>query len=105
MKAFAALVLSAVVAIGVAVAAHPMTYKGTVVSADAKKLVATVTDEMTKKESTMTFAITTATKIYRGDKKITFADAHIVKDERVAVTIDADEKGNKAEEIRLAAAK
>ena len=106
MKAIAAFVLSAVVvAMGAAAWAHPMTYKGTVVSVDVDKLVAKVTDDMSKKESTMTFAITAATKIYRGDKTIKFADAHIVKDERVAVTIDADQKGNKAEEIRLAAAK
>lgn len=106
MKSATACVLAAVVVVlGTSIVAHEMTYKGVVVSVDARKLVAKVTDDTTKKESSMAFDITTATKIYRGDKKVTFEAAGIVKDERVAVTIDHDEPGDKALEIRLAAAK
>lgn len=106
VKSVTALVLSVIVVIfGVSVIAHEMSYKGTVVSVDAKKLVTRVVDDTTKKESNMTFDITAATKIYRGKKIVTFEAARIAKEERVVVTINHDEPGDKALEIRLAAAK
>ena len=62
-------------------------------------------DDTSKKESTMIFEVTGTTKVFRGDKTVKYADAHIQKDERVAVTIDHDEPGERAVEIRLAATK
>jgi hypothetical protein len=96
---------AAMIASAVSVFAHPATYKGTVISVEMKTLHVKVIDDTTKKESTMIFEVTPTTKVYRGDKTVKYADAHILKDERVAVTIDHDEPGEKAVEIRLAAAK
>ena len=95
----------ALFASGVRVLAHPVTYKGTVVSVEAKTIHVSVIDDTSKKTSPMTFEITATTKVYRGDTVVKYADAKIQKDERVAVTIDHDEPGEKAVEIRLAATK
>jgi len=85
------------------VAAHEVTYKGTVISVEPAKLQVKVIDDKDDKKTTpMTFAITDKTKIFRGDIELKLADAKIVKDERVAVTINHDEAGYKALEIRLA---
>ena len=106
MRAMAAAVASAVMiaATTVAILAHPMTYKGTVISVGASSLVVKATDDMTKKESTKTFKVGEKTKIYRGDTVVTFAAAKVMKDERIAVTINMDEAPDAALEIRLAAA-
>ena len=107
MKALAAIVVSTVVmaVAATAVMAHPMMYKGTVVSVAATSLQVRAVDDMTKKESTMTFKVSDKTKVYRGDKLVKFADAHVVKDERIVVTTNMDEFPDLALEIRLAAAK
>jgi hypothetical protein len=94
-----------VMALTVAVLAHPMTYKGTVVSVAATSLQVKAMDDMTRKESTMTFKVSDKTKVYRGDKLVTFADAHVMKDERIAITTNMDEAPDLALEIRLAPAK
>ena len=104
MRAIAAIVLS-VAALSVAVLAHPMTYKGTVISVTESAVQVKAVDDMTKKESTTTFKVTDKTKVFRGDKQMTFADAKVQKDERIAVTINMDTAKDVAEEIRLAAAK
>lgn len=107
MKAMAAMVVGAVVmAVTVAVVmAHPMTYKGTVVSVAATSLQVKAMDDMTKKESTMTFKVSDKTKVYRGDALVTFAAAKVQKDERIAVTVNMDESPDAALELRLAVAK
>ena len=106
MRAIAAVVASvAVMAVATVVLAHPMTYKGTVVSVDATSLQVKATDDMTKKESTMTFKVTDKTKVYRGEKLVTFGEAKVQKDERIAVTVNMDQSPDAALEIRLAAAK
>ncbi len=97
--------LTMVMALTVAVLAHPMTYKGTVVSVAATSLQVKAMDDMTRKESTMTFKVSDKTKVYRGDKLVTFADAHVMKDERIAITTNMDEAPDLALEIRLAPAK
>ncbi len=106
MKTMAAAVASAVMVMAAtaAILAHPMTYKGTVVSVAAASLQVKAMDDMTKKESTMTFKVSEKTKVYRGDKLVTFVDAKVMKDERIAVTINMDEAPDAALEIRLAAA-
>ena len=103
-RAIAAVVLT-VAALSVAVLAHPMTYKGTVVSVAKASVQVKAVDDMTKKESTTTFKITAKTKIFRGDKQMTFAEAKVQKDERIAVTTNMDKAKDDAEVIRLAATK
>ena len=107
MRVMAAAMMSAVVIVAAAavVMAHPMTYKGTVVSVAAASLQVKAMDDMTKKESTMTFKVSDKTKVYRGDKLVKFADAHLVKDERIVVSTNMDESPDLALEVRLAAAK
>ena len=99
------LCLGLVALAGSSLAAHDVTYLGTVVSAVPTKVVVNVTDEKTKKTTAMSFAITTKTKIVRGEKAVAFADAHMTKEERVAVTINHEEPGQKATLIRLPARK
>jgi hypothetical protein len=69
---------------------HEVTYKGTVVSTDEKKVVVTVVNEKTKKPESMTFKHDSDTKMLRGDRVVTYAQAQIVKNEKIAVTVDHD---------------
>lgn len=85
------------------VLAHPVSYKGTVISVQPKALQVKVIDDTSKRASTLIFEVTAETKVFRGDKPVRYADAHIQNGERVAVTIDHSEPGEKAAEIRLAA--
>lgn len=87
---------------GVAGLAHEMTYKGTVMASTASNVQVKVIDDSSKKETPTTFKVTPKTKVFRGDKAVGFADAHIQKDERVAVTVDHDQDGLAAIVIRLA---
>lgn len=84
--------------------AHPMTYKGTVVAVTQTTIQMRGVDDMSKKEATTTFKITAKTKVLRGDKAVTFADAKVKKDERIAVTTDMDATPDEAVVVRLAAA-
>ncbi len=86
----------------VALMAHPMTYKGTVVSVAESTLQVHAMDDMTKKESTMTFKVNDKTKVLRGETVVKFADAKIQKDERIAVTVNTDTAPDAALVIRLA---
>lgn len=101
MRAIVTGVVFAVMA-AVGVLAHPMSYKGTVVSVSASSLQVHAMDDMTKKESTMTFKVTDKTKVLRGDAAVKFADARIQKDERIVVTVNTDTAADVALEIRLA---
>ncbi|HEX5069781.1 MAG TPA: hypothetical protein VFV78_06145 [Vicinamibacterales bacterium] len=81
--------LSLVVAVLVAstaVFAHG--FEGTVVSATPAAITISVVDESTKKASPMTFDIGKQTKIQRGTKVVSFADAKIEKGEKVSIEID-----------------
>ena len=91
--------------LGAALLAHEETYKGTVIAVEAAKIQVRVIDETSKKETATDFGVTAKTKIFRGDKTVTFAAARIQKDERIAVTINHDAPGRDATVIRLAAAK
>ena len=104
-RLIASLCLTLMAAAAPTLVAHDMTYLGTVATVAPAKLVVNVTDEKTKKTSAMTFAITEKTRIIRGEKSVTLADAHIAKNERVAVTINHDEPGQTATIIRLATRK
>lgn len=84
--------------------AHEQTFKGTVIAVKDQKIeVLVVVDEKAKKGKPMVFEVTPATKILRGTVEVKLADAHIAKDERIAVTINNDVPGQKATVIRLAA--
>ena len=83
--------------------AHEETYKGTVISTTKAKVQISVIDEKTKKVSSMEFAITSKTKVLRGEKLVKFSDARIKKDERIAVTVNHDKSMTDAVVIRLAA--
>lgn len=91
---------------GVTLAAHEVTYKGTVVSAsritDGKMTVqVSVVDAKTKKPSTMKFIVDKYTKVLRGDTLVPFDQARIAKNEKIAVTINDDEEGDGAVVVRL----
>lgn len=87
-----------------AVNAHPMTYQGTVLAVQLAKLQVRAVDPMTKKEGDYWFAIDKDTKVTRGGKKVSYADAKIAAGERIVVIVDMDaETKMLAEEVRLAA--
>ena len=90
---------------GATMLAHEVTYRGTVIAVATAKVQVRVSDEKTKKEAPMDFAVTPKTKVLRGDKAVTFADARIQKDERISVTVNNDEDETRAITIRLAAQK
>jgi len=103
MALFGAIALLALVASTI-VGAHPMNYQGTVISAGPAKLAIKTIDEKTKKESTVTFTIDRNTKVKRGDRLVSYADAKIVANERIVVIVDMDAATKMvAEEIRLGA--
>ena len=83
--------------------AHDMVYKGTVSSVKNDKIEVKVIDEKTQKESPMTFEITEKTKVFRGEHEVKFADAHVQKDERIAITVNHDVSATKATVVRLPA--
>lgn len=85
--------------------AHEVVYTGTVVSVEAATVDVAVIAEDTKVrgETVITFTVTDTTKVLRGDRRVSFEDAHIQTEERVAVIADLDDGGSEALEIRLAA--
>lgn len=101
----AAMVVAVLALAGAPALAHEVTYKGTVIAVESTTLRVSVIDDATKKASPMAFAITERTRVYRGDKVVSITQARIQKGERIAVTINHDEPGQKATEIRLAAGK
>jgi hypothetical protein len=93
-----ALVISALTA---GLAAHEVSYKGTVVTATHESIKITVVDEKTKKPTVMSFDLDKETKIFRGEKAVTFDEAKILKDETVVVVIDHDLDETLAMSIRI----
>ena len=85
----------------VAALAHQVTYKGTVIALDKESVRVTVIDDKTKKPADMKFDFDKETKILRGDKRVTIAEARIVKGEKISVTIDHDVDETLAIVIRL----
>jgi hypothetical protein len=86
---------------GTPLAAHQITFKGTVVSVDKASVKVTVVDEKTKKPVQKSFDFDKETKILRGDKLVSIEHARIVKGEKIAVTIDHDIDETLAIVIRL----
>ena len=81
--------------------AHEVTYRGTVVSTDAKAIRMTVVDAKTKKSSTLTFEHDKNTKFLRGDKLMSVVDVKIQKGEKIALTVNTDDDENYAQIVRL----
>lgn len=105
MKTVRTLIAGALVACvtSVTMLAHDMVYKGTVTGVKSDKIEVKVIDEKTQKESPMTFEVTDKTKVFRGEQEVKFAEAHVQKDERIAVTVNHDVSATKATVVRLAA--
>lgn len=103
MNRFASSVAILVLAVAGLTAAsrHEVTYKGTVVSADDKKVTVTVVNAKTKKPENIGFSFDKETKVLRGDKVVTYTQAKIQKGEKIAVTVDHDLDENFALIIRL----
>jgi len=110
MKHVVALVVTLAVAgiAGVTLAAHEITFKGTVVSVEPGKIVkvkVNVVDPKTKKTTAMVFELDDETKILRGDVVVKIADAKIEKGEQISVTVDHDTSETEANVVRLPAKK
>ena len=86
---------------GTPLAAHQITFKGTVVSVDKTSVKVTVVDEKTKKPVQKSFDFDKDTKILRGDKLVSIEQARIGKGEKISVTIDHDIDETLAIVIRL----
>ena len=76
-------------------------YQGTVVSAAPASITISVVNESTKKASPMTFDLNKDTKIQRGTKVVSFADARIQKGEKVTITIDHEFDAHLAVVVKL----
>lgn len=97
-------VLALVVPAGAVVFAHDVLYPGTVLTVEAERLQVKTVDPDTKEALTLWFAVTEDTRVKRGDRIVTYAEAKIAKDERIVVVVNHDaEARNVATELRLAA--
>lgn len=96
-------VLVSVVAMHAVAFAHEMTVRGTVAAVEATR-VQIKTGEEKAGQAPAWYAIDAKTKIKRGTKTMTLAEAKIAIDERVVVIVDHPTKGPMTtKEIRLAA--
>jgi hypothetical protein len=87
----------------VAAFAHDVPYAGTVVLLEAGQLHVRTVDASTKKQEAITFGLTRDTKVKRGDRVVSLAEAAIAVGERVVVIVNHDAAvKNVATEVRLA---
>ncbi len=106
MRIAASIVCAAIVAVAtVTLSAHLMTFKGTVLAVEKESVRINAVDPETKKTTAKVFIVDKETKILRGDKQVTFADARIQKGENITVTVDHDLDEELAQVIRLGVAK
>jgi hypothetical protein len=103
LAGFVFLLSLSVVALAGRVLAHELVVKGTVAAVESARLQVKTGLEKSGVVPTW-YPFDQKTTIKRGDKAVTFADAHIAADERVVLIVDHPEKGPmKTKEIRLAA--
>src|SRR5580765_4981316 len=76
-------------------------FRGSVVSVTPTAITISTVDETTKKPTQETFDIAKDTKIQRGAKTVTFAEAKILKGEKVTITIDHELDMHRAVVIKL----
>jgi hypothetical protein len=84
--------------------AQERTLLGTVAAVEPARIQVRVTDDASRREELLWFAIGMDTRIKRGDVTVSLADAHIAAGERVTVLLSAASMAT-ASEIRLAATK
>ena len=106
MKHVVALVVTLAVAgmAGVTLAAHEITFKGTVVSFEPGKvprIKVNVVDLKTKKTTAVVFECDDKTKFLRGDVVVKMDAARIEKGEQISITVDHDESETLANVVRL----
>jgi hypothetical protein len=88
------------------IAAHEVTYQGTVLAVEPARVQVKTIDEKTKQEDDVWFVVDKDTKVKRGDKTVRYADAKITKGERIALIVNHDASTKMlATEIRLGAGK
>jgi hypothetical protein len=88
----------------VAAAAHDVVYQGTVVHVERERLQVRTIDEQTKKGQDLWFVVTKDTKVRRGDRPVSYAEAGIAPNERIVVVVThGGEDKHVASELRLAA--
>jgi len=102
MKRITDVLLGAAIIVATAAAVHEVTYLGTVTAVTEGRIEVMVVDERAGTESPMTFAVSEETEIFRGDHRMTLADAAFEVGERIAVTINREVAGDRALTIRLA---
>ena len=91
------------VTMSVAVSAHELTVRGTVSAVEPTRIRIKTGDEKADQSPTW-YPIDAKTKIKRGTKTVTFAEAKITIDERVVAIVDHPTQGPMTtKEIRLAA--
>ena len=93
------------------IVAHEVTYEGTVAAVKpnpyvaSSGIIATLDVQVSGRKRPMVFDITQKTRLFRGSSAVSFAEAHIEKDERVVVTVNHDDPDEGAIEVRLTAQK
>ena len=93
----------------VTIVAHDVTYEGTVAAikrnpyAASSGILATLDVQVRGRKRPMKFDITQETRLVRGNSVVSLAEARIEKNEPVAVTINHDDPGQGAIEVRLTA--
>lgn len=93
-----------VVAASTVAFAHEVTYLGITLAVEATRVQARVVDPQTKKEMNLWFVVNKDTKVTRADVVVSYAEAQIMKGERIAVVVNHDATTKMlAVEIRLAA--
>jgi len=91
-------------AVSTVASAHEVTYLGTTLAVEATRVQVRAIDPETKKEQTFWFVVNKDTKVKRADIVMSYAEAKIMKGERIAVVVDHDAATKMlAIEIRLAA--
>ena len=101
---FLGIALAALVTTQSAVLAHDMLTEGTVLTVAPTKLEVRSPNKATKKDETVAFVIDKNTKVTRGDKSVSYADAKIEKGERIVVVVNTDApKKMVATQLRLQA--
>jgi hypothetical protein len=102
MRTIIATAIAVAIVGNVAVWAHQMTVKGTVQAIEAGR-IQVKTGEEKKGVAPTWYPIGAKTKIFRGKKEVTFAQAKITVSERVVVNVDHASNGTMTTlDIRLA---
>ena len=106
LRQFSSAIVASIFVVGVLaipVAAHEVTYQGTVLAVEATRVHVKTVDLKTKKEEDLWFTLDKTTKVKRGAKAVPVGEAKIAKGERIVVIVDHDaETKMLAKEIRLA---